>query len=267
LTPVDSAVSNLLQEFHWNRWFTESFWPENERRVRMTLGDVSTFAPPPGRLLDIGCANGFQSYLFARMGYFVTATDAAEVVQRPALFAKEGINFFASNLNDPDALAGLENGSFDAAVMGEVIEHVFNHPLGLLREVARVLKPGGVLVLTTPNPNTLINAARFIAGRYTLWGTEAFVSLPKHDGRQFTDIGDVHFREYRTGEVHSMLSASGFAVQRTAYMAFGAAPSQPTWKRALKAAARPALNLRLFGATQYVLATRLKEAGSPASVS
>ena len=42
--------------------------------------------------------------------------------------------------------------AFDVGVMGEVIEHIPNHPLGLMREVARVLRPHGLLALTTPNP-------------------------------------------------------------------------------------------------------------------
>lgn len=56
------------------------------------------------------------------------------------------------------------DGSFAAVLMGEVIEHVY-YPERLLRELARVLGPGGVLVLTTPNLATLWDRVRFLLGR------------------------------------------------------------------------------------------------------
>jgi SAM-dependent methyltransferase len=58
----------------------------------------------------------------------------------------------------------MQSGSVAAVVLGELIEHVF-YPEAMLREVARVLAPGGVVVLTTPNLATLQDRVRFLLGR------------------------------------------------------------------------------------------------------
>jgi SAM-dependent methyltransferase len=255
---VESAISSLLSAFAENVWFVESFWPENERRVRMILADILRQRPPPARVLDIGCANGFLSVLLRKLGYEVVATDAAEVPERPGLFEALGITFFRSNLNDARPFAALPDASLDVAVMGEVIEHILNHPLGLTIEVARVLRSRGLLILTTPNPSTALNAVRVLRGTASLWGTEAFLKLPKIVDGSITDIGDVHFREYRTPELVSLLEQAGFTVTRVDYFAFGTSAKEPFLKRVVKDSfvARQLMHHRLFGSNQYLMATR-----------
>jgi len=66
------------------------------------------------------------------------------------------------NLNAPLPWA---NGSFDAVVSTEGIEHLENH-FAFLREVHRILKPGGVLVLTTPNITALRSRVRFFGSGF-----------------------------------------------------------------------------------------------------
>jgi 2-polyprenyl-3-methyl-5-hydroxy-6-metoxy-1,4-benzoquinol methylase len=73
---VLAAVSNLLEAFRGNTWFSH-YWDENWPRVRLILEDLHKYCPTePGRVLDIGCGNGYISYLCSRLGYSVTATDA-----------------------------------------------------------------------------------------------------------------------------------------------------------------------------------------------
>src|SRR6202043_3764517 len=104
-------------------------------------------------------------------------------------------DYFESNLNDPQAFKRIADGSFQLALLGEVFEHVFNHPLGLRCEIHRILSEKGILILTTPNPSTLINAVRIAFDRYSLWGTKDFISKPKITGNQIIDAGDIHYRK------------------------------------------------------------------------
>ena len=57
-----------------------------------------------------------------------------------------------------------ENDKFDLVIFAEIIEHLLNDPCSVFREIKRVLKPGGILILTTPNVARLENVARLIAG-------------------------------------------------------------------------------------------------------
>ena len=66
----------------------------------------------------------------------------------------------------------LRDGHFDIVFMGEVLEHVWN-PLILLQETHRVLKNGGLLVITTPNPYHLANVISF-------WFKREFEDDPDH---------------------------------------------------------------------------------------
>jgi SAM-dependent methyltransferase len=65
-----------------------------------------------------------------------------------------------------DATAALpfRAGVFSGVLVGELIEHVFD-PVRLLEECARVLRPGGVLVLTTPNLSGVQDRLRFLVGK------------------------------------------------------------------------------------------------------
>jgi len=99
---------------------------------------------PGGRVLEIGCGNGRQLERLMQAGWQVQGVDFD-----PHAVAR------ARELGMPVALGdlaaqGFEPASFDAIVSSHVIEHVPD-PAALLRECRRLLKPGGQLVMLTPN--------------------------------------------------------------------------------------------------------------------
>jgi len=253
---ITSAIQALLSEFSENPWFTKTFWPENEHRIRLVLGDIQANVSTGEPVMDVGCFNGYLSFLLSKLGYRVTAVDAADIEGRDEMFARCGIQLLSCNLNEPTALNSVPDNFFSAVVMGEVIEHVLNHPLGLMKSIARITAPKGILLLTTPNPATLANAYRTLRGTHTLWGTPQFMDLPKIENAQVTDIGDVHYREYRASEITHLLAATGFTIERFKYFAYGVSREQVLIKRGLKSnpLARLLMSHRVFGANQYVLA-------------
>ncbi|MBI5362436.1 MAG: class I SAM-dependent methyltransferase [Planctomycetes bacterium] len=95
-------------------------------------------ALPPGRVLDIPSGGGPVVDGARAHGHDVVELD---------LFPREGIR---GVLADACAPLPFADGAFDAVVSMEGIEH-FENQTGFLRECARVLRPGGTLVLTTPN--------------------------------------------------------------------------------------------------------------------
>lgn len=80
----ENAISMMLAEFSSNKWLTETCWPENEERVRLMINDIVTRYPPSQEvsILDVGCFNGHISFVFAGLGYRVTATDVCELEDR-----------------------------------------------------------------------------------------------------------------------------------------------------------------------------------------
>jgi SAM-dependent methyltransferase len=104
------------------------------------------------RILDIGCGDGFFTETLARHGE-VTATDFSEAGLRRARERLPDVRFFAHDLGQPFP---LEADSFDVAWCSEVLEHLFA-PAFTAGEVYRVLKPGGVFMITVPYHGLLKN--------------------------------------------------------------------------------------------------------------
>ncbi len=134
-------------------------------------------------ICDLGCGNGYLSRRLAASGYKVTGVDASTNGIR---LAKEtgaaGAAFLCAPVDLP--LVETLGRRFDAVVASEVIEH-FYRPLDLLRVAHGILKPGGVLLLTTPYHGYLKNLLIALLGHHDkhfnpLWegGHIKFFSIP-----------------------------------------------------------------------------------------
>jgi len=187
-------------------------------------------------VLEVGCGYGFLAYLFRKCGYEVCGTDAVKDDYRDSLFQRMGISYRQSNLNDVEPLADYPGESFDLVLLGEVFEHILNNPAGLLQSIERILTPGGLLILTTPNPSTLTNAVRVFRDTYLLWGTPEFLREVKFDHGAIIDKGEIHYREYPAWIVRDLLQQIGFVVCGMRYIRSGIAPTQTFQKRMVKRA-------------------------------
>jgi 2-polyprenyl-3-methyl-5-hydroxy-6-metoxy-1,4-benzoquinol methylase len=102
-----------------------------------------------GRLLDVGCGAGAFLAQMAQFGWEVTGVEPDEEAVKVAR-QNLGLNVYQGSLQG----AGFPADSFDAVTVHHVIEHVLD-PIGLLKACWHVLKPGGRLVVVTPNIESL----------------------------------------------------------------------------------------------------------------
>ncbi|NJN67238.1 MAG: class I SAM-dependent methyltransferase, partial [Chloroflexaceae bacterium] len=105
-------------------------------------------AAPGARVLEVGVTPGQLTHLLVRAGYRVSGVDLNPGPRR-ALWRQLGVQVCQMNLERQPLPFASE--SFERVVFSEVLEHLVYSPLPALREFRRVLKPGGRLLLTTPN--------------------------------------------------------------------------------------------------------------------
>jgi len=133
--------------------------------ARVRLRQMTRFCSP-GRLLEVGCAMGFFLRAAQQVGWEVQGVElsdhAAEVVRK-----QFKLPVMTGCLED----AHFPGESFDAVAMWDVIEHV-PEPVSLVRQVVRVLRPGGLVALSTGDVTSLL--ARLSGPRWHLY------NLPQH---------------------------------------------------------------------------------------
>jgi 2-polyprenyl-3-methyl-5-hydroxy-6-metoxy-1,4-benzoquinol methylase len=113
-----------------------------------------------GRVLEFGAGTGnFARRLIAER--VVSAITCADILPKPDDLP-EGIEWIQADLNNPLA---APDAAFDTIVCIEVIEHLENPRAGF-REFHRLLRPGGNLILTTPNQESLRSLASLVLGRH-----------------------------------------------------------------------------------------------------
>lgn len=100
-----------------------------------------------GNLLEVGCGEGRGVGLLMEKSEQFTAVDKIE--EALVVLRERYPNGKFLSMNIPP-LGGLADNTYDCVVSFQVIEHIQNDAL-YLKEIQRVLKPGGVALLTTPN--------------------------------------------------------------------------------------------------------------------
>jgi 2-polyprenyl-3-methyl-5-hydroxy-6-metoxy-1,4-benzoquinol methylase len=127
---------------------TREFQQVSRRRIHWMCAQVSG-----ADVLDVGCSQGIASILLAREGHRVIGIDreheairaARERLDQEETPVRERVEFKVGE----GRAVGFPDGSFDAVLLGEVLEHQLD-PGRLLDEARRVLRPGGRMVITTP---------------------------------------------------------------------------------------------------------------------
>jgi SAM-dependent methyltransferase len=120
--------------------------PRHELRERLLLRLFLDARPGP-RVLNAGAGQGTFSQRLERLGFDVTSADVSPAAVEVLRSRVRGEALEAALESLP-----FEDASFGAVVLGEVLEHV-EDDAGGLREVARVLRPGGVVAISVPrNP-------------------------------------------------------------------------------------------------------------------
>lgn len=164
---------------------------------------------PPGRLLDIGAFYGLLAGVAYRMGWQISAVDVVPVPAYSTLRVRER-NIECGIYNACTDTLPYGDEQFDVVLLSETLEHLNYSPLPMLREIRRVLKPSGVLLLSTPNPSGLGKLIQLARG---IPAIEPTVEQVLQEGGTVTHKGLTFFENLRESKIWTAVEI-GIALER-----------------------------------------------------
>jgi SAM-dependent methyltransferase len=186
----------------WNAWPHGNAFPEWDRPVRRRQLELLLEAvAPSGLVVDVGTGTGIVPSALLETDRRVLTLDIPGGNDRVAAWIRDHGGSAAVAVVGPDPIP-LGNAEADAVLLADVIEHLPGSPLPLLEEIARVLRPGGTLVLTTPNATRLHVRVKLLLGRSN-WPPLSAV-YGEHD------VHPSHHREYTAADLVEVLTKTGF---------------------------------------------------------
>ena len=125
--------------------------------------------PATSRVLDVGAGSAPYREFFSHCRYFVQ--DFAQLDPSQLLHGAYGDVDYVSDA----ASIPVDAGSFDAVICTEVLEHV-GEPIKVVKEISRVLRPGGKLILTAPLGSGIHQEPFHFYGGFTPYWYERFLA-------------------------------------------------------------------------------------------
>lgn len=197
----------------WERFRAASAYrhPVDIKKLRFVYDEIVALLDDEGispgdlRVLEVGCGVGGITLPLGTLGAGVTGVDldAADVGMLRDDAARLGLGSVEAFVGDAYAFESEER--FDVAVASEVLEHL-EDPGRLAAVLSRHLRPGGLLLVTTPNgfgPWEQVNSLKLVPRR---WGwLRRLAGKAAHDAR-----GREHEQRYTRRRLEELLRAAGF---------------------------------------------------------
>lgn len=208
----DPVARKALEEY-WDAWK-----PSADQRVWLAFQSrrfdavIDTVSPlgigNKSKVLDVGAGSGGISVaLKARFGGEYHLADYFEPTgsAMAALQARGIVAYRRCDLTGKTPFSGIDPGTYDLVLFVEVLEHLLVNPVPLLRAMGSLLRPGGALVLTTPNQGRWGNRRKLLLGR-SIREPDAF---PDSDAPTYG-----HVLEYTPDELRGFLGRAGLRCEK-----------------------------------------------------
>jgi len=204
---AESADTGRLRAFYEDPGTTVSSGSERARRQAGMLAAVLAQRAGAQQIVDVGCGDGSATYLISNLnarntviGVDWSATALARARARGLLVVQGGVD--TAGLPLPDGCA-------DVVIMSELIEHLVDTD-SAVDEVRRVLRPGGVLLLSTPNLAAWFNRGLVGLGIQPVFSEVSMRGIYGRPGHEV--VG--HLRLFTRRALVEFLAARGFCCER-----------------------------------------------------
>jgi 2-polyprenyl-3-methyl-5-hydroxy-6-metoxy-1,4-benzoquinol methylase len=152
---VDRTLGQSLDQ--WRRGAAEASGGTSGSEIKDLVLQLVRQELLTGSVLDFGAGRGELIGKLVNLGRFTTVS-GADILERPTSLP-ETVNWYRQDLNEEISAEG----PFDAVICSEVIEHLEN-PRATFRALYRLLRPGGTLILTMPNQESIQSYVALLFG-------------------------------------------------------------------------------------------------------
>ncbi len=189
---------------------------ELEHRENQALEYIRNTIESGAKILDVGCGDGqFLNALESRtddsnIDYYGVDYSKYKIEKASKLYHKKHFKFCNLETGIPH-----KDAMFDVVYSGEVIEHIYN-PDFMLEECNRVMKTGGILIITTPNLQTWYNRILFLFGVQPIFYETSVKSAKNGAGilrklkQQEVPVG--HIRLFNKTALKDIVEREGFEI-------------------------------------------------------
>lgn len=172
--------------------------------------DIAVALRSAPRVLDVGAGHGLLLSLLTELGHECHALDVQDQpAAHPDIYGAKRIAFHLCNVEaDP---IPYPDGFFDAVVCCQVLEHFSHSHLPAMKEIRRVLRPGGIVEVDVPNAASFRNRSRMLRGKHITYDYEEhylYATPILYKGMSF--FPRRHNREFTRAELDLLLRAAGF---------------------------------------------------------
>lgn len=207
---MESKIVYEYKEYSRNEFI--SFLDNARKSVNSDLRITSTMNfidfSEGAKILDIGCNVGTWAKNIAEHGKGKVTVYSIDIVEDFIKIAKEfnsdeNINYCYLDLLNND----FPDDYFDQAIFLETIEHVEN-PVGFLKEIYRILKPGGSLIISTPNSLAIFRAVKNILFMDSVKRVNLFKAIETEKRNTGTQTDHIYLWDYEC--LFRLLNRCGF---------------------------------------------------------
>jgi len=200
---ADSVDNTKFREWSLNQFFI------HKNRYKNDLETIENYYGK-GDILEIGSYPYHLTFCLKSLGYPIIGLDLNP--KRGEDFIRKH-NLIIKKCDIEKQKIPFDDGRFELVLFNEILEHLRIDPISTLKEVNRIIKPNGIMVLTTPNLYSLRKIILFNLGNG--------FNDPYEEFEKLHTIGHMgHIREYSSKEVKKLLEKTGFNIINVRYKTY-----------------------------------------------
>jgi len=209
-TAKDLEIFNSLKSTHHSQEtqfdVIEEYWRTHFKRILYTYNFIEIHK---GECLELGASPYFMTMLLKKftklnitLANYFDPDKRGETIPLKIINNNDCWKTQYYNFNVEEDKFPFKDAQFDLVLFCEMIEHLQSDPVFTLKEIRRVLRPDGILILTTPNINKIQNIQKLLLGMNIYDSYSPYGPYGRHN------------REYNVDDLRSLLTYCGYSIEK-----------------------------------------------------